>query len=118
VVAIKRLLSSDASTVERFIAEVKILARLRHPNLILFMGFCTAPELCIISEYMNRGSLFSLLRQYMHRGQRLEARFQKAVAISVARGMNYLHSRSPPILHLVRGMLGLLKSLLQQISCR
>jgi serine/threonine protein kinase len=38
VVAVKRLLTDDASTIERFVSEVRLLARLRHPNLILFMG--------------------------------------------------------------------------------
>lgn len=48
VVAVKRLLSSDAATIERFVGEVIMLARIRHPNLILFIGFCTTPELCIV----------------------------------------------------------------------
>ena len=31
----------------------------------------------------------------------LESKLARSVAISVARGMAYLHNRSPPILHLV-----------------
>lgn len=100
-VAVKRLLTLDTSTTERFISEVRILARLRHPNLILFMGYCTKPDLCIVSEYLNKGSLFSVLRQYEREGHTLEAKLQRVVAVSVARGMSYLHTRSPPILHLV-----------------
>lgn len=99
--AVKRLLTLDTSTTERFISEVRILARLRHPNLILFMGYCTKPDLCIVSEYLNKGSLFSVLRQYEREGHTLEAKLQRMVAVSVARGMSYLHTRSPPILHLV-----------------
>lgn len=60
MVAIKRLLHVDSTTVQRFAKEIRLLARLRHPNLILFMGFCTTPELCIVSEYMARGSLFQV----------------------------------------------------------
>jgi serine/threonine protein kinase len=159
VVAIKRLLTHDGDTIQRFVSEVRMLARLRHPNLILFMGYCKTPELCIVSEYMNRGSLYSVLHSADQRRQRvaaaaakrrqqqqplglnaaaaeqgdlvaaaaaeggdqgaegqekqqqhqeaaeddevLEARLQRLVAISVARGMAYLHTRSPPILHLV-----------------
>lgn len=33
--------------------------------------------------------------------QSLDSKLQRVVAISVARGMAYLHTRSPPILHLV-----------------
>ena len=38
-----------------------MLARLRHPNLILWMGFISRPEPCIVTEYMGQGSLFGLL---------------------------------------------------------
>lgn len=51
---------------------------------------------------MGRGSLFHLMRA--RAGEPLEARAARAVAVAVARGMAYLHSRTPPILHLVRGM--------------
>jgi hypothetical protein len=43
VVAIKRLLHMDAAAVQRFANEIRLLARLRHPNLILFMGFVSCP---------------------------------------------------------------------------
>lgn len=73
VVAIKRLLTDDASTIERFVSEVRLLARLRHPNLILFMGYCITPELCIVSEYMSRGSLYGVLHSPEQRKQRAAA---------------------------------------------
>lgn len=74
-------------------------AGLRHPNLLLFMGFLTRPALAMISEFMQRGSLFKVMSK--QRGKPLDTKLQRAVAIGVARGMAYLHSRSPPILHLV-----------------
>jgi serine/threonine protein kinase len=73
VVAIKRLLTDDASTIERFVSEVRLLARLRHPNLILFMGYCITPELCIVSEYMSKGSLYGVLHSPEQRKQRAAA---------------------------------------------
>ena len=48
---------------------------------------------------MHRGSLFRNLRK--RDGKPLDAKLQRSVATSVARGMAHLHSRSPPILHLV-----------------
>ena len=44
-------------------------------------------------------SLFDVLRKA---GGRVDVRLARSVAISVARGMAYLHSRQPPILHKVR----------------
>lgn len=73
VVAIKRLLTDDATTIERFVSEVRLLARLRHPNLILFMGYCITPELCIVSEYMSKGSLYGVLHSPQQRKQRAAA---------------------------------------------
>lgn len=54
------------------------------------------PSLC---RYMQRGSLFKVLRK--REGKPLEPKLQRSVATSVARGMTHLHSHSPPILHLV-----------------
>jgi serine/threonine protein kinase len=73
VVAIKRLLTDDATTIERFVSEVRLLARLRHPNLILFMGYCITPELCIVSEYMSKGSLYGVLHSLEQHKQRAAA---------------------------------------------
>jgi hypothetical protein len=77
VVAIKRLLTDDPATIERFVSEVRLLARLRHPNLILFMGYCTTPQLVIVNEYMAKGSLYSVLHN-------AEARKQRAAAAAKA----------------------------------
>ncbi len=53
-------------------------------------------------RYMHRGSLFKVLRK--RGGVPLDPKLQRSVATSVARGMAHLHSRSPPILHLVHGL--------------
>ena len=50
LVAVKLLLGVDDATRARFAGEVAVLASLRHPNLILFMGWCHEPHLAIISE--------------------------------------------------------------------
>jgi hypothetical protein len=41
--------------------KVRIMRRLRHPNIVLFMGAVTRPpNLSIISEYLPRYNTFSL----------------------------------------------------------
>lgn len=37
-------------------------SKLRHPNIVLFMGACTEPETpCIVTEYLGRGNLAGIL---------------------------------------------------------
>lgn len=94
-VAVKKLLEQGPDVENGLRKEVAVLSRLRHPNLLMFMGFCCDPPL-IVSEYISRGSLHTIQRE---RGGPLEQHRQLGIALGVARGMRYLHSRCPPILH-------------------
>ncbi|CAN1826078.1 Serine/threonine-protein kinase EDR1 [Linum perenne] len=47
-----------------FRQEVSLMKRLRHPNVLLFMGAVASPQrLCIVTEFLPRGSLFRLLQR-------------------------------------------------------
>ncbi|CAL9180556.1 unnamed protein product [Musa hybrid cultivar] len=98
-VAVKRFLHQDISTdaLEEFISEVRIMKRLRHPNVVLFMGAVThVPNLSIVTEFLHRGSLFRLI----HRpNNQLDERRRLRMALDIARGMNYLHNCTPVIVH-------------------
>ncbi|EOA26721.1 hypothetical protein CARUB_v10022809mg [Capsella rubella] len=64
-VAIKILFGQQLTVenMEVFCNEIFILSRIRHPNVILFIGACTKPpQLSLVTEYMKRGSLYDLLR--------------------------------------------------------
>ncbi|KAG2605305.1 hypothetical protein PVAP13_4NG102300 [Panicum virgatum] len=76
---------------------VGIMRRLRHPNVVLFMGAVTrVPHLSIVTEFLPRGSLFRLI----HRSNnQLDERKRLRMALDVARGMNYLHNCTPVIVH-------------------
>ncbi|KAM1050416.1 hypothetical protein ACFX13_032892 [Malus domestica] len=77
--------------------EIDIMKRLRHPNVLLFMGaVCSQEHLAIVTEYLPRGSLFKQLHK---NNQTLDIRRRLVMALDVARGMNYLHHRNPPIVH-------------------
>ncbi|KAG8372871.1 hypothetical protein BUALT_Bualt12G0112200 [Buddleja alternifolia] len=80
-----------------FRQEVSLMKRLRHPNILLFMGAVTSPQrLCIVTEFLPRGSLFRLLQRNT---SKLECRRLIHMALDIARGMNYLHHCNPPIIH-------------------
>ncbi|CAK8579731.1 unnamed protein product [Lathyrus sativus] len=98
-VAVKRFLLQDISgeSLEEFKSEVQIMRRLRHPNVVLFMGAITRPpNLSIVTEFLPRGSLYRLL----HRpNSQLDERRRLRMALDAARGMNYLHNSTPVIVH-------------------
>ncbi|XP_010274700.1 PREDICTED: serine/threonine-protein kinase EDR1 [Nelumbo nucifera] len=98
-VAVKKFLDQDISgdALEEFRSEVRIMKRLRHPNVVLFMGAVTrAPNLSIVTEFLPRGSLYRLI----HRpNNQLDERRRLRMALDVARGMNYLHNCTPVIVH-------------------
>ncbi|KAL1356862.1 hypothetical protein HN51_008843 [Arachis hypogaea] len=98
-VAVKRFLDQDISgeSLEEFKSEVQIMKRLRHPNVVLFMGAVTRPpNLSIVTEFLPRGSLYRLI----HRpNNQLDERRRLRMALDTARGMNYLHNCTPVIVH-------------------
>ncbi|GAB4843010.1 hypothetical protein Ancab_012986 [Ancistrocladus abbreviatus] len=80
-----------------FRKEVSLMKRLWHPNILLFMGAVTSSQhLCIVTEFLPRGSLFHLLQRTT---SKLDWRRRIHMAIDIARGMNHLHRCRPPIVH-------------------
>lgn len=100
-VAVKILMEQDlhGERFKEFLQEVAIMKRLRHPNIVLFMGAVTEPpNLSIVTEYLSRGSLYRLLHTPCARDA-LDERRRLGMAFDVAKGMNYLHKHNPPIVH-------------------
>ncbi|XP_020693569.1 probable serine/threonine-protein kinase SIS8 isoform X1 [Dendrobium catenatum] len=98
-VAVKKFLDQDLSgdALELFRFEVRIMLRLRHPNVVLFMGAVTRPpNLSILTEFLPRGSLYRLLHRH---NVKLEEKRRMKMALDVAKGMNYLHTSHPTIVH-------------------
>ncbi|KAJ0239694.1 Protein kinase superfamily protein [Hirschfeldia incana] len=82
-----------------FLREVAIMKRVRHPNLVLFMGAVTdRTRLSIVTEYLPRGSLFRLIHRPAS-GELLDHRRRLRMALDVAKGLNYLHCLNPPVVH-------------------
>ncbi|KAL3655705.1 hypothetical protein CASFOL_000101 [Castilleja foliolosa] len=98
-VAVKKFMKQDISgaALEQFKCEIEIMLRLRHPNVVLLMGaVMQPPNMSILTEFLPRGSLYKLL----HRPSiRIDERRRIKMALDVAKGMNYLHSSHPVIVH-------------------
>ncbi|KAK3154238.1 hypothetical protein QOZ80_2BG0188030 [Eleusine coracana subsp. coracana] len=100
-VAVKILMEQDfhPERLKEFLREVAIMKSLRHPNIVLLMGaVAQPPNLSIVTEYLSRGSLYRLLHRHGTR-ESLDERRRLSMAFDVAKGMNYLHKRNPPIVH-------------------
>ncbi|XP_024017114.1 serine/threonine-protein kinase CTR1 [Morus notabilis] len=100
-VAVKVLTVQDFhdDQLKEFLREVAIMKRVRHPNVVLFMGAVTKrPHLSIVTEYLPRGSLYRLIHRPAS-GEIMDQRRRLRMALDVAKGINYLHCLSPPIVH-------------------
>ncbi|PWA68793.1 protein kinase superfamily protein [Artemisia annua] len=100
-VAVKVLTVQDFQDdqLKEFLREVSIMKRVRHPNVVLFMGAVTVrPHFSIVTEYLPRGSLFRLIHRPLA-GESMDQRRRLRMALDVAKGINYLHCLSPPIVH-------------------
>lgn len=46
------------------VQEVSIMRKVRHKNVVQFIGACTRkPNLCIVFEYMSGGSIYDYMRR-------------------------------------------------------
>uniref|UniRef100_A0A0D9WP88 Protein kinase domain-containing protein n=1 Tax=Leersia perrieri TaxID=77586 RepID=A0A0D9WP88_9ORYZ len=77
----------------QFNAEVSLLSRLSHPNVVRLVGTCHKPPVYwVVTELMPGGTLGSYLRRQRESGS-LPPENVVRLALDVARGMEYLHSR-------------------------
>lgn len=80
-----------------FNREVRILMKLKHPNLVEFIGSSSKEKLLLIMELCAGGSLYSLLHE-----QKFKLSFSQVVAAcrGILEGLRYLHSQDPQIIHM------------------
>ncbi|XP_061951754.1 serine/threonine-protein kinase STY13-like [Populus nigra] len=75
---------------QQFQQEVMMLANLKHPNIVRFIGACRKPMVwCIVTEYAKGGSVRQFLTRRHNRAVPLKIAVQQA--LDVARGMAYVH---------------------------
>jgi serine/threonine protein kinase len=85
------------SVEEDFCREVQLLRNLRHPNIVLFMGWCRAgQDLCIVTE------LCAMSVEAILHGEK-QAHYSTTLALTIAKdaaqGMAFLHEATPPVVH-------------------
>ena len=81
--------------IQLFKREMDMAARIRHPNLLLFIGATLEGEMVILTELMPTS-----LRRELQREYQLSLRPTISIGLDVARALNYLHLMRPhPLIH-------------------
>ena len=104
-VAIKtvRMTKITQATVREFMAEIEVMAPLKHPHLVRLIGGCWSDgpdKLCVVLEFCGRGSLKDLLAD--QGSGHCWAHPYFAITHGVALCFRYLHHEQPsgdPLLH-------------------
>uniref|UniRef100_A0A2N9F2T7 Protein kinase domain-containing protein n=1 Tax=Fagus sylvatica TaxID=28930 RepID=A0A2N9F2T7_FAGSY len=98
-VAIKKLDPDAFQGFREFRAEMEILSKLHHPNIVKILGYCMSGSVrLLIYEFMQKGSLDQWLRQEQDAyslswGTRIQ------IIKDVANGLSFLHGLEKPIIH-------------------
>jgi serine/threonine protein kinase len=97
-VAVKTMLpelQSKDKLVRRFVDEILLMARLTHPNVVLFLGASIRkPALFLVLEYCSNGSLHHFLKHEADHGVRITMSLIYRFALDTARGVYYLHKKA------------------------
>ncbi|KAI4330649.1 hypothetical protein MLD38_028917 [Melastoma candidum] len=91
--AVKRM---TATKTKEFLAEMKVLCKVHHTNLVELLGYAaTDEELFLIYEYAQNGSLKNHLHDPQSKGQTYLSWIMRVqIALDTARGLEYIHEHT------------------------
>ncbi|BBN02557.1 protein MpRLK-Pelle_RLCK-IXa [Marchantia polymorpha subsp. ruderalis] len=98
IVAVK---GRQGAATQDFQAAVEFLSRMRHKHLVNVLGFCQEnDQQIVVYDYLPNGSVCGHL--YDDNGApvgKLDFRQRLAIALGAAKGLEYLHTTTPKLIH-------------------
>lgn len=99
-VAVKMPLAmTDCSHAISLVNEIRVLRRLRHPNLVSFIGACidqSAGDVSLIQELIPGPSLAQMITKPPSNPCSEDRR---RILLGICKSIKYLHAQDPPVLH-------------------
>jgi serine/threonine protein kinase len=94
-VAVKRLRPNIPDNVlAKFLAEVSILAGLKHDNIVRYLGSVFEEQnLCIVTEFVGGGTLWEKIHD---KSSQFTLAFIHKISLEIATAMRYLHHECQP----------------------
>eukprot|EP01087_Luapelamoeba_hula_P024976 TRINITY_DN9696_c0_g1_i1.p1 TRINITY_DN9696_c0_g1~~TRINITY_DN9696_c0_g1_i1.p1 ORF type:complete len:1325 (+),score=299.28 TRINITY_DN9696_c0_g1_i1:269-4243(+) len=78
-----------------FRKEVSMMSVMQHPNIVALKGLCMAP-FCMLLEFCSKGSLYDYIHETTNP---LNWAIIFKLAEDIAKGMNFMHTFTPPLIH-------------------
>ncbi|KAK3164242.1 hypothetical protein QOZ80_1AG0014660 [Eleusine coracana subsp. coracana] len=96
--AIKKFNVLLVETDEHFMEQVSFVSRLKHENILQFLGYCLEDSICVLAyEYASRGSLYNVLHgKAAQPGPVLSWAQRVNIAVTAAYGLEFLHEKAQP----------------------
>ncbi|KAI3856850.1 hypothetical protein MKW92_010000 [Papaver armeniacum] len=96
-IAVKRLTKDSTQGRLGFAIEIKVLSKLRHPNVVTLFGHCVAEgnKFLLVYEYLANGSLLDALfgSSSTYLKERLNWETRLKICIGIAKGLAFSHGK-------------------------
>ena len=82
---------------EKYAEECQLMANLRHPHVVQFLGLCFLPDSSLPILLMER--LLTSLDELLEHTRDIPLALKRSILADIARGLIYLHNHNPLVVH-------------------